>query len=383
MRSLAARRVGNRASRRERELTNLWQDSGTLRVTREVPGGTLDPGKLVSGLARAAHTRGAIILESHRVRSVAWGKRPVLKVVGGRSGTAAGQIGAGKVLFATNGLSLELSGLIAGAHPKLTLATVTAPVSDERIRALGLAGANPFYTVDFPYLWGRIRKDNSIVWGAGLVDPPAGGHLEEVNIDSAEPAGMFAKFEKRVHGLHPAAAALEFTHHWGGPILFRDNWEPVFDWHPQSRNALVLGAFAGHGVALSNYPRRLGRRSPARPPIPTGLAETREITAPRANNGAPRSDRRSPAAGNRPVCGLTPGGARCARSSARAAQTFPMEPHSEQMIHCRCADIQAAGRRAGQNRTGKPRWLKTNRGRGRLAKPSRDSSPTEDFFGES
>src|SRR5580704_9739971 len=28
-----------------------WQDSGTLRVVAEVPGGTLDPGKLLSGLA--------------------------------------------------------------------------------------------------------------------------------------------------------------------------------------------------------------------------------------------------------------------------------------------------------------------------------------------
>src|SRR5579864_7441511 len=35
-----------------------WTDSGTLRVVKEVPGGMLDPGKLVSGLARAAETRG-------------------------------------------------------------------------------------------------------------------------------------------------------------------------------------------------------------------------------------------------------------------------------------------------------------------------------------
>src|SRR5271165_1889457 len=30
-----------------------WNDSGTLKVVNEVPGGTVDPGKLVSGLARA------------------------------------------------------------------------------------------------------------------------------------------------------------------------------------------------------------------------------------------------------------------------------------------------------------------------------------------
>ena len=47
-----------------------WKDSGTLRVAREVPGGTLDPGKLVSSLARAANRLGALILENHRVAGV-------------------------------------------------------------------------------------------------------------------------------------------------------------------------------------------------------------------------------------------------------------------------------------------------------------------------
>jgi gamma-glutamylputrescine oxidase len=228
------------------------QDSGTLRVVNEVPGGTLDPGKLVSGLARAAHQCGAVILENHRVTDIAWGERPVLSVAR-ESAKDAAKITAGKILLATNGVSLELSGLSQG-HPKLTLATLTAPLGAEQLQSLGLAVNKPFYTENsFPYLWGRTRPDRSIVWGAGLVDPPPSGNLEEVRVDSGQPAEMFARFEKRVRGLHPATANVEFTHHWGGPILFRDNWEPVFDWHPQSRNALVIGAFAGHGVALSNY----------------------------------------------------------------------------------------------------------------------------------
>jgi glycine/D-amino acid oxidase-like deaminating enzyme len=230
-----------------------WRDSGSLRIVGAAPGGTLDPGKLLSCLARAAHDSGAGIVEGYRVQSVEWGERPALSVSRGAARSKAGQISARKVLFATNGLSLELSGLLAGSHPKLTLATLTAPIGDEQLRAIGLDEGKPFYTVDFPYLWGRVRPDKSIVWGAGLVDPPPSGNLEEVRIASAEPARMFANFERRIRGLHPAIASIEFTHHWGGPILFRDHGEPVFDWHPQSRNAVVLGAFAGHGVALSNY----------------------------------------------------------------------------------------------------------------------------------
>ena len=234
-----------------------WNDSGTLRVVGEVPGGTLDPGKLVSGLARASQERGAVILENHRLLKLRWNARPVLAVAQGSSAEQTGEITAGKILFATSALSLPLSGLVVGMHPKLTLAARTAPLNNDRLHSLGLAGGKPFYTVDLPYLWGRTCPDNSIVWGAGLLDPPPSGNLEELSAASPEVRKMFANFEKRVRRLHPASADLQFTHFWGGPILFRDNWngEPVFDWHPQARHkqALVIGAFAGHGVALSNY----------------------------------------------------------------------------------------------------------------------------------
>ena len=66
LRSRAAGRVGDRPQRRPANSPISWKDSGTLRVMREVPGGTLDPGKLVSGLARAAHRLGASISRKPR-----------------------------------------------------------------------------------------------------------------------------------------------------------------------------------------------------------------------------------------------------------------------------------------------------------------------------
>jgi glycine/D-amino acid oxidase-like deaminating enzyme len=107
--------------------------------------------------------------------------------------------------------------------------------------------------VDFPYLWGRTRSDNSIIWGAGLVSVPDSQHVEQIDIAANEPARMFASLEQRVRNLHPALAEIRFTHRWGGPILFRENWQPVFGQHPESANAIVLGAFAGHGIALSSH----------------------------------------------------------------------------------------------------------------------------------
>jgi len=105
--------------------------------------------------------------------------------------------------------------------------------------------------VDFPYLWGRVCRGDTIMWGAGLLDPPESGDIAQINLAAEEPTQTFARLEQRVRGLHPALKEIRFTHYWGGPILFRDNWRPVFAEHPRSSRAIVLGAYAGHGVALS------------------------------------------------------------------------------------------------------------------------------------
>ena len=225
-----------------------WNDSGTLRVVGEVPGGTIDPGGLVSALAQAAETLGALIFEDHYVERIEWTRPIRIEISQGR------RIRAGKLLAATNALSLQMAGYGDDAYPKLTLAVATAPISDGALKAIGLAEHKPFYTVDFPYLWGRVCTDNSIIWGAGLVDPPPSRDLRQVDVADAESKRLFASMEKRVRGLHPALHNVQFTHHWGGPILFREGWlPPVLDWHPASRDAVVLGAYTGHGVALSSY----------------------------------------------------------------------------------------------------------------------------------
>jgi glycine/D-amino acid oxidase-like deaminating enzyme len=236
--------IGRRGGRKSSPIE--WQDSGTLRVINEVPGGTLDPGKLVSGLARAAHDAGAAIYEKHALEKVTWDNVPELKL-------SRGRLRAGKILFATNALSLALTELKRDGHARLTLAALSEPVSDRFLDDIGLAERKPFYTTDLPYLWGCVQHDNSIIWGAGLVTAPRSRNLERVDIAGKKSSRMFDSLESRIRLMHPALAGIRFTRRWGGPILFRDNWRPVFEWHPESRNAIALGAFAGHGVALSSY----------------------------------------------------------------------------------------------------------------------------------
>lgn len=223
-----------------------WNDSGTLGVTREVPGGTIDPGKMISGLAQAASKRGALICENAMIDSLAEEESPVLSIQGT-------PVRARRVLLATNAESLELSGLATKAQPKFTLAVATEPLSAKQISSLGLAPGKPFYTVDLPYLWGRVFQRNRIIFGSGLVHLEDWRELLTLNVAEGQAAELLADLERRVRDLHPVLRNVHLSHRWGGPILIADKWRPVFRRHETHRNVIVLGAYSGHGVALSVY----------------------------------------------------------------------------------------------------------------------------------
>jgi glycine/D-amino acid oxidase-like deaminating enzyme len=271
-----------------------WNDSGNLRVLKKVPGGTVDPGKVISGLARAAQKAGAQITEHAEVLSIS----PAANSRAKRHANAAAQSASAKtsdlplalririkigrrkmqrtlyarqVLLATNAASLNLTGLHNLAEPKLTLALATAPLTPAQLRATGLIGRHPFYTVDFPYLWGRPLENNGYIFGAGLVPPPTSwnamfsrdfskrkpqhtfSELLRFKIRRGASTKTLARLESRVRNMHPALKNIRVTHRWGGPILITKGMHPVFRHHAHDKRILILAGFSGHGVALSVY----------------------------------------------------------------------------------------------------------------------------------
>ena len=248
-----------------------WNDSGNLQVVRTVPGGAVDPGKVVAGLAGAAERAGAQIVEHAEVRAIEYSNPPLLRVHQKiRARIHQREISASQVLLATNAFSLELSGLHGATQPKLTLALATAPLTAAQLKTIGLFSRHPFYTVDLPYLWGRLLASNGIVFGAGLVPMPASipslftkpsQHSEQFaapdlyrfDVRKGEAAETFRWLENRVHGFHPALKSVRVTHRWAGPILFTEGMRPIFCRHPRSENVMVLAGYNGHGVALSVY----------------------------------------------------------------------------------------------------------------------------------
>jgi len=252
-----------------------WNDSGDLKVVRRVPGGTVDPGRVLAGLARAAEKAGARLAEHTEVRALDFSNLLRLRVrCKLRGHIHYKEIRAEQVLLATNAFSLELSGLRASAEPKLTFALATAPLSTAQIKALGLSSRRPFYTVDFPYLWGRLLESNAVIFGAGLVPPYVGPpslfplaagsiknrtqDLRRYDVRRGECAERLRWLENRVRHLHPALASARITHRWGGPILLTKEMRPIFRWftpqgNPRNKRVMLLAGYNGHGVALSVY----------------------------------------------------------------------------------------------------------------------------------
>jgi glycine/D-amino acid oxidase-like deaminating enzyme len=226
-----------------------WTDAGKLRVVNEVPGGTVDAGKLINGLTRTAVAAGVSILERRAVTGVK--SNGQIRVALGNK-----EIVAGSALITTNAQSLELGGLQKKTAAKLTMGVATAPLSTEVVKAIGMESRKPFYTVDLPYLWGRLTKNNRAIFGSGLVTVADWKELHTLDVRHGRAAELLASLKERVRGLHPALRKVKFTHGWGGPILLTEKARPIFARVRAERNVMYLGGYNGHGVALAVY---LGR----------------------------------------------------------------------------------------------------------------------------
>jgi glycine/D-amino acid oxidase-like deaminating enzyme len=220
-----------------------WADHGTLQVVNVIPGGAFDPRKFLAGLAATVQRAGGHIFEQAPVTALdVTSRRGVRLEVAGKA------MYTERVVFATSAFCLPLLGLQDWAGGVHTIALATEPLPDAVFDAIGWATRTPFYTLDLPYLWGRVTADGRAVIGAGLIGR---GDVENARVDSAEAMYLFEGLEHRIRGLHPALHRVHITHRWMGPICFTNDRKPIIASIDDRGRVLVATGFSGHGVALS------------------------------------------------------------------------------------------------------------------------------------
>jgi glycine/D-amino acid oxidase-like deaminating enzyme len=206
----------------------------------EGAGGTLDPGKLVLGLRRAALAAGVRIHEGTRVTRVEDGAQLVVR-------TANGAVRAEHVVMASNAWTREIGAPGARIVPLYVTLFETEPLGDAQLAAIGgWPRREGVYTAHEILESYRLTARRTIIGGSKAPRYHWGAQ-------PADRGGPDARCEKViVRGFRdrfPALAKLGVARFWGGWIAMTLSFLPSIGTHGKgSRHWHALG-YNGHGVA--------------------------------------------------------------------------------------------------------------------------------------
>ena len=221
-----------RAEMRRRQLPPAFI-AGAL----EERGGTLDPGKYVSGLRRAAIAAGVTLYEGTPVQEIIEGPRPRLR-------TPHGVVTADAVVLATNAYTVELRRLRTTICPLHDTLFESAPLSTAQQTELGWRGREGIYTAHESLESYRLTARGTIVGGSKGVRYPYGSALTG---DST--AWTIAENARAFRDRFPTLTEVPIAHTWGGWIAMTLNFLPALGVTGAQRNIHYAVGYNGHGVA--------------------------------------------------------------------------------------------------------------------------------------
>ena len=206
------------------------------------PCASLDPGRLVRGLADVVEGRGVAVYEQTTVESI--GDREVV--------TDRGTVRADVTVTATEAYTRDLAGERRRLLPVYSLMVATEPLPAEIVARIGLDGRPTFGDDRRIVVYGQRTEDDRIAFGSQGVPYLFGSRIDpstEEHLDS----------HRAIHDtlveLIPELRDVAVTHRWGGVLGIPRNWVPSvrFD---RSTGAASLGGYVGEGVAASNLAGR-------------------------------------------------------------------------------------------------------------------------------
>jgi glycine/D-amino acid oxidase-like deaminating enzyme len=203
-------------------------------------GGTLDPGKYVTGLRRAAIDAGARLYENTAVLSYTEGA--TVRVV-----TAKGTASAPFLVLATNAYTPQLGLLANKVAPLRVSALETEPLSPAQLAALGWPGREGIMTPHWVMESHRLTARNSLVITTKRLDYVYGSKTPNVPDTDA-----YAALAGALRDRFPMLRGLGIRACWSGYISLAYDALPVVGESGEYRNILYAAGCSGHGVATQS-----------------------------------------------------------------------------------------------------------------------------------
>ncbi|NUT13325.1 MAG: FAD-binding oxidoreductase [Cupriavidus sp.] len=203
-------------------------------------GGTLDPGKYVMGLRRAALRAGVRICENTKVLS--WADGPTVTVQ-----TDRGRARAPIQVLATNAYTPQLGLLGNKVIPLRVSALETEPLSAAQLASLGWPRREGIVTAHWTMESHRLTARNTLVTTTKRLHYVYGRQTPNVPDEAA--------YRALANGLHqrfPMLGDLAIRSCWSGYISFAYDALPVVGEAGAQRNVLYAAGCSGHGVGTQS-----------------------------------------------------------------------------------------------------------------------------------
>ncbi|MEH6650529.1 MAG: FAD-binding oxidoreductase [Motiliproteus sp.] len=204
---------------------------------------TINPAKLVRGLARLLERQGVTIYE----------QSAVTKIDSGRVFTANGQVDADIIVPAMEGYGASAGRIAAGCQtnryvlPVQSLIVATEPLSTSQWDQIGLQDRPAFSDGGHQVTYGQRTADGRMIFGARGSYRFGGKPQSQFDPDSAE----FSYRQKLLCELFPALEGVGFSHGWGGTLGITRRFSPhaLYD---KASGIAMAGGYGGEGVGASN-----------------------------------------------------------------------------------------------------------------------------------
>ncbi|MEJ1156520.1 FAD-dependent oxidoreductase [Microbacterium marmarense] len=201
------------------------------------------PGKLASGLARAAEEAGVVIYESSPVRSLDDAADAIAVV------TAGGRVVASQVALATNVFPALLKRARLMTVPVYDYVLMTEPLSSEQLQAIGWNDRQGIGDLANQFHYYRMSKDNRILFGGYDAVYHYGRKVRSQYENRPE---TWQSLASHFYTTFPQLEEVKFTHKWAGAIDTSTQFCAFFGTARRGRVAYAAG-FTGLGVTATRF----------------------------------------------------------------------------------------------------------------------------------